>query len=346
MKRKEKFQRYFSKVQLFVLQIFLTTTIYSQADKLPTTEDAASIKKGFPIILQQVPLNFGKIKTGNSTDFFGSMSYASSVKLMPSQAALIPQNIFFMTEKNGKSFNVYTETLPYSVETIVTLLTPMLKQNNMIEVMPQRSDSTKLVRSFRNSNAVLELTEIPDKSGTTILIGKPYYYYTADVKPITAKSTNQTVAKFTRTKANNNGEDRILKELTKLYKAAINKPGSFEEYKSGAPDKQNLVDIYNLEGKLQLDSIQKAFLFVSKAQEGISGASFEITAAATPLYISTLNKMAGMPETFGEVKTEKKFEVTRYSLYSKALNKEIISLLDFNAPMYSDRLICNTIYAN
>ena len=70
----------------------------------------------------------------------------------------------------------------------------------------------------------------------------------------------------------------------------------------------------------------------------------DIKACSSPHFINALNKMAKTPETSGEVITEKKRGVTRYALRSKSLAQEIISLLDFEYPGYSDRLICQAIY--
>ena len=56
--------------------------------------------------------------------------------------------------------------------------------------------------------------------------------------------------------------------------------------------------------------------------------------------------MAKSAETAGEVYSEKKTGVTRYSLISKSQKQEIIYLLDFDYPEYKDRLICTSIYTS
>lgn len=342
-------QTKYSLLILFLLSIIKAS---SQEVRMPTAPETETFKKNFQTILQQVPSHFEKIKTNDSLDFFGTMSYASSVKLLPNEAGAIKQNIFYITEKDGKTIKAYTELLPFTLETCIDMLGPLLKLNAFIEVATPRAGETTIARSFRNKNAVVEIIAANNNSPVNIAIGKIYYYYTADVKPLTGKifnpviktNTNKTQPEGNNTvDAKKSVEEKITKGLTVLYKSAINTVGSYNEFKTGPSKKIGNTEIYDLSGQLRLDSIQNATLFSINSSEGINGIAADVAPAITPVYINVLNKMAKSVETAGEIIVEKKMGVTRYSLLSKSFKKEVFSLLDFDNRGYADKIICYTI---
>lgn len=342
-------QTKYSILILFLLSIIEAS---SQEVRMPTASETATITKNFQTILQEVPSHFVKLKTNDSLDFFGTMAYASSVKLLPSEAGGMAQNIFYITEKDGKTVNAYTESLPFTMEASIDILGPLLKQNAFIEVAPPRADATSITRSFRNKNAVVEISAANNNSPVGITIGKLYYYYTADVKPLTGKTFNPVVKTNTNKgqPAGNNTvaakksvEEKITKGLAILYKSAINTDGSYKEFKTGPSQKIGSTEIYDLAGQLQLDSIQNAALFVANPNNGINGISADVAPSITPAYINALQNMTKSGETAGEIVIEKKIGVIRYSFFSKSLKKEVISLLDFENIEYADKIICNKI---
>ncbi len=336
----------------FVLLILLAGGLfqgYGQEGRQPTANEKAVVTANCQLILQNIPNNFDKIKKGTATDFYGIQAFESTVHLFPGSGSPVPQRIFFETEKGGKTVKTFTEEIPFSIETSIELLTPLFKQNGMTEVAPVRPQEFMVTRSFKGKNGVLILSANPITQGTIITIGKPYYYYETETAPVITKNTGGRPAEQNgntgNTDADKKAEEKIARSLTKLYKSATNKSGSFKDYKTGVPEKTDNVTIYNVASALELDDLQAAFLFETNQANRINGVSMDIKAASTTRFINALTKMSKAPETAGEVVTEKKKGVTRYALRSKSLGQEIISLLDFDYPGYPDRLICQAIYA-
>lgn len=329
-----------------ILLLFFSVNIYSQEARVPTAAEKAKLIKNFQTILQQVPSNFEKIRKGDAIDFFGHTTYFSTINLFPIEGVQGTQSIFYITEKDGKSVKTFTESVPFTFQSCIEMLSPVLKQNGMSEVTPLRkADSSMTVRSFKNKNAVVEVSLNPFTSGGVIVIGKPYYYYTSE-----AVAANNNVAKG---QTNNNAkptddtkkvEDKILKGLTKLYKSAVTQTGSFEELKTGTDEMQGVAEFYDVATLVILESVTKAKLITTPLASSINGVAIDVAGTATPVYLAVLNKMAKSPETAGDIITEKKNGVTRYALKSKSLNKEVISLIDFEQPTYDDVIICNALY--
>jgi hypothetical protein len=335
---------------IFILACFISKSNAQEAG-LPTASEIASVKKNFPILFQSIATNFEKLKKGKATDYFGQQLFESSIRLLPENIGPLPQRIYFITEEDGKRVNTYNEELPFSAEVCIEMLSPLLKQNGLIEVVPVRADSNMVTKSFKGKNGVVIFSVNPFTQGTIITIGKPYYYYENESKSIANKSTlqasnNSATKAQNNTEANKKEEERMVKALTKLFKSATNTSGSFRELKIGQPEKVNEVNIYDIKGQLQLDSLQSAFLLETEISNNINGVSIDITGGTTANYIAALHKMAKSAETAGEVNTERKTGVTRYSLISKSQKQEIIYLLDFDYPEYNDRLICTAIYTS
>ena len=335
----------------FVLLILLAGGLfqgYGQEGRQPTANEKAVVTANCQLILQNIPNNFDKIKKGTATDFYGIQAFESTVHLFPGSGSPVPQRIFFETEKGGKTVKTFTEEIPFSIETSIELLTPLFKQNGMTEVAPVRPQEFMVTRSFKGKNGVLILSANPITQGTIITIGKPYYYYETVTAPVIVNKTDKVPAEQKEIKVNpeadKKAEEKLTRSLIKLYKSATNKSGSFKEYETVVPEKSENVTIYNVASVLELDDLQAAFLFKTTQTNCINGISMDIKACSSPHFINALNKMAKTPETSGEVITEKKRGVTRYALRSKSLAQEIISLLDFEYPGYSDRLICQAIY--
>lgn len=335
---------------IFILACFISKSNAQEAG-LPTASEKASVKKNFPIIFQNIPTNFEKLKKGTATDYFGQQLFESSTMLLPENIGPIPQRIYYITEKDGKKVNTYNEELPFSAEVCIELLDPLLKQNGLIEVAPVRADSNMVTKSFKGKSGVVIFSVNPFTHGTIITIGKPYYYYAAESKPLTAKTTlpdnknnnGQNSKPLNNTAASKRAEEKIFTGLTKLYLSAINQSGSFEELKKGASEKSGNATIYEIAGRVQLDSVLRAKLVVASSKEAINGVLIEITPVATLVYIKVINKLAATTETSGEVLIDKKKGLTKYSVLSKSLKKEIMTVLDFDNSAYNDVIICNTI---
>lgn len=342
-------------VKYIILSFFFATNIYSQEARQPTAAEKETITKNGQFILLQVPAGFEKMKKGDALDFFGNSLWESSIKLLPGHTSPVAQNIFYIKEKNGELVKSYSEPLPFNVETCLNILNPLLKQNAMVEVAPVRADSTVTTRSYRGKNAVIVITSDPNSPGSIVTIGKLYYYYTGVTAPVTVKTTsppgkNNINMKPENSAAMNSGaakvlEEKILKGLIKLYKSAASPAGSFAELKTGAPEKIYNTEVYTITGKLLLDSIQKADLYVTRASDAINGVAADIAAEAAPAYINAIQRMSKLAETPAELIIEKKTGLTRYSLFSKPLKMEVLSFLDFEYTGYSDRLICNALYS-
>lgn len=332
-------------VSLFLF-LCVNSIAYSQQDRMPTPAEKATFLKSFQTILQNVPTHFEKIRKGSAIDFFGQQTYISSVRLFPIEGAQPTQSIFYITEKDGKSVKSYSEAVPFSFQSCLDMLAPVFKQLGMTEVPALRkADSSLNTRSFKGKNAVVELTANPIIGGAIVVIGKPYYYYTTNAA-VVVNNNNAGNGKenggIKPTADTKNMEEKILKGLTKLYKSALASGGSFEEFKKGTSEITELTQVYNVTAQLQLESVNKANLFVPKQSGYINGLAIDIAGTSTAAYLSVLNKMTRSAETAGEITAEKKNGLTRYSYQSKALKTELISLLDFEQAAYNDVLLFNT----
>jgi hypothetical protein len=157
-----------------------------------TEQDKKTLIANFQKVLQNVPTKFDKLKTGEEDwDITNRTSwYRSNLQLFPNHTDKNKTQLMF-GQYSGKPVIAFIENAPADVNTIVTILMPVLKAKGMAEVNTKFVMDDPAARSFRNKDVVLQINTNKATGGSVLNIGKFPYYYESDVRPITTTKSKQ-----------------------------------------------------------------------------------------------------------------------------------------------------------
>jgi hypothetical protein len=173
---------------LILTCIVLVTKLTAQLSE----QDKKDFMLNFQKILQHIPSKFEKLKTGDEDwDITNRISwYKSNLQLFPNHTDKSKAQLMF-GQYSGKPVIAFIETAPADVNTIVTLLKPVLKAKGMVEVNTKFVIDDPAARSFRNKDVVLQINSNTTIGASVLNIGKLPYYYESDVKPIATTKSKQ-----------------------------------------------------------------------------------------------------------------------------------------------------------